>query len=80
MIKDNDKMQLTNWEIVSVNPNDKKWNWIDLFCFWGSSVQSIIAFSLIASLYLVYELNFFCSIGWNFNWMFISLFFCKFNW
>ena len=59
MIKDNDKMQLTNWEIVSVNPNDKKWNWIDLFCFWGSSVQSIIAFSLIASLYLVYELNFF---------------------
>jgi NCS1 family nucleobase:cation symporter-1 len=50
---------LINWELVSVNPNDKKWDWIDLFCFWGSNIQSVIAFSLIASLYLVYELNFF---------------------
>ncbi len=48
-----------NWEIVSVNPNNKIWNWKDLFCFWGSSIQSIIGFSLIASLYLVYKLNFF---------------------
>ena len=48
-----------NWEIVSVNPNNKIWNWKDLFCFWGSSIQSIIGFSLIASLYLVYQLNFF---------------------
>ena len=48
-----------NWEIVSVNPNNKIWNWKDLFCFWGSNIQSIIGFSLIASLYLVYQLNFF---------------------
>ncbi len=58
MIQEKDKIQLTNWEIVSVNPNDKKWNWKDLFCFWGISIQSIIGFSLIASLYIVYELNF----------------------
>ena len=48
-----------NWEIVSVNPNNKIWNWKDLFCFWGSSIQSLIGFSLIASLFLVYQLNFF---------------------
>ena len=48
-----------NWEIVSVNPNNKIWNWKDLFCFWGSNIQSIIGFSLIASLYIVYQLNFF---------------------
>ena len=51
-------IKLTNWEIVSVNPNDKKWDWTDLFCFWGNSIQSVIGFSLITSLYLVYELNF----------------------
>ena len=58
MIQDKSKNNLTNWEIVSVNPNDKKWLWTDLFCFWGVNIQSIIAFSLITSLYLVYELNF----------------------
>ena len=52
-------IHLTNWEIVSVNPSDKQWNWKNLFCFWGNNVQSIIGFSLIASLYLVYNLNFF---------------------
>ncbi len=51
-------IHLTNWEIVSVNPSDKHWSWKTLFCFWGNSVQSIIGFSLIASLYLVYNLNF----------------------
>ncbi len=51
-------IQLKNWEIVSVNPSDKHWTWKTLFCFWGNSVQSIIGFSLIASLYLVYDLNF----------------------
>jgi len=50
---------LVNWEIVSVNPSDKNWNWKDLFCFWGVNIQSVIAFSLITSLYLVYELSFF---------------------
>ena len=53
------KNNLVNWELVSVNPNDKKWDWKDLFCFWGNNIQSVIAFSLIASLYLVYELNVF---------------------
>ena len=48
---------LINWEIVSVNPSDKSWDWKDLFCFWGINIQSVIAFSLIASLYVVYELN-----------------------
>ena len=58
MNQDKSKNNLINWEIVSVNPNDKKWDWKDLFCFWGINIQSIIAFSLIASLYLVYELSF----------------------
>ena len=53
------KYSLSNWELVSVNPNDKNWDWKDLFCFWGSNIQSVIAFSLIGSLYLVYELNIF---------------------
>ena len=53
------KKSLLNWELVSVNPNDKNWNWKDLFCFWGCNIQSVIGFSLIASLYLVYELNVF---------------------
>ena len=57
MLKNNQKNSLINWEIVSINPNDKKWDWKDLFCFWGINIQSVIAFSLITSLYLVYELN-----------------------
>ena len=59
MIQQKEKSNLMNWELVSVNPNNKIWNWRDLFCFWGSSIQSIIGFSLIASLYIVYQLNFF---------------------
>ncbi len=50
---------LINWELVAINPNNKNWNWRDLFCFWGVNVQSIIGFSLIASLYTIYNLNFF---------------------
>jgi len=57
VIQENRNNQLTNWELVSINPNNKIWNWKDLFCFWGNCIQSIIGFSLIASLYLVYELN-----------------------
>jgi NCS1 family nucleobase:cation symporter-1 len=53
------KNSLINWELVTVNPNDKNWDWKDLFCFWGNNIQSVIGFSLIASLYLVYELNVF---------------------
>ena len=59
MIQQNEKFQLTNWEIVSVNPVDKNWDWKDFFCFWAVNIQSIIGFSLIASLYIVYDLNFF---------------------
>ena len=59
MNKNKSKNSLINWELVSINPNDKNWDWKDLFCFWGNNIQSVIGFSLIASLYLVYELNVF---------------------
>ena len=52
------KYSLSNWDLVTVNPNYKTWDWKDLFCFWGNNIQSIIAFSLITSLYLVYDLSF----------------------
>ncbi len=51
------KKTLINWDLVTVNPNDKTWDWKDLFCFWGVNIQSIIGFSLIVSLYLIYSLN-----------------------
>ena len=51
------KKNLINWDLVSVNPNDKNWDWKDLFCFWGINIQSVIGFSLITSLYLIYNLN-----------------------
>ena len=57
MIPVKDKYQLRNWELVSVNPNKRDWHWIDFFNFWAVSIQSIIGFSLIASLYLLYDLN-----------------------
>ena len=57
MIQEKSNIKLTNWELVSVNPNSKIWNWKDLFCFWGNTIQSIIGFSLIASFYLIYEIN-----------------------
>ena len=57
MSQQNSKKTLINWNLVSVNPNDKNWNWTDLFCFWGVNIQSIIGFSLIASLYVIYDLN-----------------------
>ena len=51
------KYSLSNWDLVTVNPNYKTWNWKDIFCYWGVNIQSIIAFSLIASLYTIYSLN-----------------------
>ena len=57
MNKNKSKNTLINFELVSINPQDKNWDWKDLFCFWGCNIQSVIGFSLIASLYLVYELN-----------------------
>ena len=50
---------LTNWELVSVNPKDKNWTWMTVFNIWANSIQSLIGFSLIATLFLVYGLN-----GW----------------
>ncbi len=57
MIQQKENFSLRNWEIVSVNPPEKNWTWKDLFCFWGNGVQNIIGFSLITSLYLIYDLN-----------------------
>ena len=58
MIQEKENFPLKNWEIVSVNPSQKNWTWKDIFCFWGSGIQSIVGFSLIASIYLIYNLNF----------------------
>ena len=57
MIPVKDKYQLRNWELVSINPNNRDWSKFDYFNFWAVSIQSIISFSLIASLYLLYDLN-----------------------
>ena len=51
------KNDLINWELISTNPRDKNWNWKDIFYYWSVNVQSIIGFSLIASLFLLYQLN-----------------------
>ena len=57
MIQQNEKFPLTNWEIVSINPSKKNWNWKDLFCLWGNTLQTLIGFSLISSFYLTYNFN-----------------------
>ena len=57
MSQQKSKNNLINWELVAANPNNKNWYWKDLFCFWGVNIQSIIGFSLIASLYTIYSLN-----------------------
>ena len=57
MSPQNPKKTLIHWDLVTVNPSNKTWNWKDLFCFWGVNIQSVIGFSLITSLYVVYNLN-----------------------
>ena len=52
-----EKFQLRNWELVSINPNKRNWHRSDYFSYWAVTIQSIIGFSLIASLYLLYDLN-----------------------
>ena len=52
-----EKFKLRNWELVSVNPNSRNWVWSDYFNYWAISIQSVIGFSLIASFYLLYDLN-----------------------
>ena len=59
MSPNKENIHLTNWEIVSVNPTNKNWNWKDIFCFWTVGTQSIISFALLGSLYLLYDLNFY---------------------
>ncbi len=59
MSQEKANINLTNWDIVGINPNDKNWSSGDIFCFWANNIQSLIGFSLIASLYLVYDLNVF---------------------
>ena len=62
------KKSLINWDLVSVNPNNKNWDWMDLFYFWGVSIQSVIGFSLITSLYVIYDLNSFI-VFFDFCWL-----------
>ena len=57
MNQEKSKKTLINWDLVTVNPSNKNWDWKDLFCFWGVNIQSVIGFSLITSLYLIYDLN-----------------------
>jgi len=55
--QEKEKFQLRNWELVSINPNNRNWTRSDYFNYWAISVQSVIGFSLIASFYLRYDLN-----------------------
>ena len=57
MIQTKEKFKIRNWELVSINPNKKNWNWTDYFSFWAVNFQSVIGFSLIVSLYILYDLN-----------------------
>ena len=50
-------IDLRNFELATVNPSNKNWEASDLFCFWANTIQTVIGFSLIASLYLIYDLN-----------------------
>ena len=57
MNQEKEKFQLRNWELVSINPNNRNWVWSDYFNYWAVTTQSVIGFSLIASFYLLYDLN-----------------------
>ena len=57
MSQQKSKDTLKNWNLVTVNPSNKNWDWKDLFCFWSINIQSIIGFSLITSLYVIYNIN-----------------------
>ena len=53
----NQNIELKNFELATVNPNNKTWETSDLFCFWANNIQTVLGFSLIASFYLIYDLN-----------------------
>ena len=57
MNQEKEKFQVRNWELVSINPNNRNWVRSDYFNYWAVSIQSVIGFSLIASFYLLYDLN-----------------------
>ena len=67
MIQENSKTELQNWEIVSVNPSDKIWDWKDLFCFWGNNIQSIIGFSLMQLVAHPFNTSLIMHIFWAMN-------------
>ena len=71
------KYSVSNWDLVTVNPNYKTWNWKDLFCFWGVNIQSLIGFSLITSLYLIYNLNTFVVFFGSILGSFLIYIFCN---
>ena len=75
MSQQKSKKTLINWDLVTVNPNNKNWNWTDLFYFWGVNIQSVIGFSLITSLYVIYELNSFIVFFGTILGSFLVLFF-----
>ena len=47
-----EKFQLRNWELVSINPNNRDGSWKNYFNFWAINIQTIVGFSLISALYL----------------------------
>ena len=53
----NNHISLTNWELVSINPKKKNWTSKTFFNLWANSIQTVVGFSLIASLYVSYGLN-----------------------
>ena len=57
MNQEKEKFQVRNWELVSINPINRNWVRSDYFNYWAVSIQSVIGFSLIASFYLLYDLN-----------------------
>jgi len=57
VIQQKEKFQVRNWELVSINPNNRNWTWANYFNLWAVNTQSIIGFSLVASLYILYDLN-----------------------
>ena len=77
MSQQKSKKTLINWDLVTVNPNNKNWDWKDLFCYWGVNIQSIIGFSLITSLYLIYDLNTLVVFTGTLVGSFLVVFFCN---
>ena len=80
MSQQKSKKTLINWDLVSVNPNNKTWDWKDLFYFWGVNIQSIIGFSLIASLYIIYDMNSMVVFFGTIFGSFLVYFFFKLDW